>query len=160
MEEGTGMNFWQTIGIALLATVLTWVGHGLVAAYQRQNEKDRALEAEKRDTYKRFMTLLFDMFRHSKSITAKKGLSSDLENRFFEVARDMTVNASDDVLDLWIRFKNMGDNPKGDYILSLVGELMVAVRTDLGHTSSRYGSRDLLSTFITDIDSVELPSVR
>ncbi len=103
---------------------------------------------------------MFSILQQSKKVIENSGLSDDLETRFFEVARDMTIYASDDVLDLWVKFKNMGESADTKYVLALVGELMSAIRTDLGHTSSRFAAKDLLSTFVTDIDSIDLPAVR
>lgn len=160
MPDDQSVGFWQAACLVGATGVVSCIGHALVAALQRKNEKDRALEAEKRETYKKFMMVLFDILRSSKSIKENKSLGIELEDKFYEVARDITVYASDEVLDLWVKFKNMGQETGAEYVLSLVGEMMAAIRIDLGHESTKYGSKELLSTFITDIGSLKLPSVR
>ncbi|MEM6328812.1 MAG: hypothetical protein AAF790_01040 [Planctomycetota bacterium] len=152
------MGFWETLGVATITAMLAWVGFAVNAHLLRQAEKDKALQAEKRATYKRLMETLFNALSIAKAID-KQEVIKDLELEFSVLIREMTVYASDDVFKKWIQFKTVGKDPAPEELLAIVGSLILSVRRDLGHDSVGVTTRDVLATFVNDIESVNLPSV-
>jgi len=148
------MGFWQTFAIVVFTAVLTWIGHAVVSALQRRAEKDRALEAEKRAAYKQLLQVLFDILKNTKRGDTKV-VEQELGEKFFELVRDMTVYASDDVLRLFIKFKTQQQPVDPIQVIRLFGELIVAVRKDLGHDHTTVSPKEVLSSFITDIDDLD-----
>jgi flagellar motor component MotA len=149
------MGFWQTFAIVLCTAVFTWIGHAVVSVLQRRTEKDKALEAEKRVAYKQLLQVLFGVLK-----TVKQGgteaVEQEIGDKFFELARDMTVYASDEVLRLFIRFKNQQQPENPIQVLKLFGELIIAIRKDLGHDQTTVSVKEVLSSFITDVDNLDI----
>lgn len=147
------MGFWQTLAIVISTALLTWVGHAIVSSLQRRAEKDKALEIEKREAYKRLLALLYDILASVKKENKnKQSQMKGFEERFFQLTRDLPVYASDEVLRLFIQLKNQQSQEPAQ-VLELFGNLIMAIRKDVGHNATTVTRKELLSTFVTDIDN-------
>ena len=151
------MGFLQTVGVAAITAFLTYIGYGVATSLQRSAEKDKALEAEKREAYKNLLSLLFGVLKSVK-IGGPESVEKEIGEKFFELTRDLTVYASDEVLRLFIRFKRQQQPADPLEVITLFGDIIVAVRKDLGHSKTSITRNDVLSTFITDIETLELPA--
>lgn len=154
------MELLSSVLVAVLVAVLAWVGFAIKALIDQRSDRDRALDQDKRETYRALTKTLFDMLRLGKEgHSATEMLPADFESQFFELARDMTVYASDDVLRLWVMLKTIKEGEDPLRLIAIVGKLLEAVRVDLGHKNSEFKARELLSTFITDLHELDLPSI-
>jgi hypothetical protein len=149
------VGFWQTAAVVVITALLAWIGHGMVSSLQRGAEKDRALEAEKREAYKRLLQVLYEVLASVKRGDTEER-RADFESRFFELVRDTTVYAFDNVLRLFIRMKNQQEGADPKQVLLIFADLIIAVRRDLGHDRTTVTRREILSTFVTDIDELGL----
>lgn len=73
-----------------------------------------------------------------------------------DIAKDMTVYASDEVLRLFVQFRALALAQEGDpkRTLEWFGKIILQIRKDLGYSITRIEPRDVLSVFITDIDKL------
>jgi len=142
---------WLTVGIVVLTAVLTWIGHAVLAGQQRKLDVMIALEQRKRELYAKFLDLFFNVLKRGKKVDQDK-LSSEL----MDIAKDMTVYASDEVLRLFVQFRTMALTEERDSktILEWFGKIILQIRKDLGYSITRIEPRDVLSVFITDIDKL------
>jgi hypothetical protein len=148
------MSVWQTLVIALVTAVLTWFGHSFVALLQRQTDRDKALELEKREAYKRLTKFLFGILKASKKGAAEAFPIGDFETELFELFRDMTVYASDNVLRLFNDLRSAQSTSDPKQFVAILAKLLLAIRKDLGHGSTTLHPKELLSAFIVDIESL------
>ena len=147
------MVFGPTVRIVVLTALLTWIGHAVLASQQRRLDILRALEQRKRDLYAKFLKVFFEIMQESK----RKSLDpSKYEKDFMELTRDMTVYASDNVLKLFGQFRKLAlkgqEDPK--VVVQWLGEIIMAIRKDLGYSTTQVKPADILRTFIVDIDDL------
>ncbi len=126
----------------------------MVSSLQRRLEKDKALEVEKREVYKQLLALLYDILASvKKEGKDKQSQMEDFERRFFQLTRDLPVYASDKVLRLFIQLRNQKAPQEPAQVLGLLGNLIMAIRRDVGHDATTVTRKELLSTVVTDIDN-------
>jgi len=142
---------WSTVGIIFLTAVLTWIGHAVLTNQQRKLDVMIALEQRKRELYAKFLNLFFDTLKQGGKVDQDK-LSSEL----MDIAKDMTVYASDEVLRLFVQFRSMAVTAERDpkKILEWFGKIILQIRKDLGYSITKIEPRDVLSVFVTDIDKL------
>jgi undecaprenyl pyrophosphate phosphatase UppP len=147
------MNFSQTllVGIttASLTGILTLFVQYIVASLQRHNEKDKALDQEKRAAYKQLLKLVYDTLG---AIVSGEELSKDLDNDIFKIERDLTIYASDDVFRLFVELQKTL-NKKQNAIKPLA-KLVLAIRRDLGHKNTKISLKEILSPVVRDFDKI------
>jgi len=142
---------WSTVGIIVLTAVLTWIGHTVVANQQRKLEVMIALERRKRELYSKFLSLFFETLKKGKKIDQDK-----LSDQLMDIAKDMTVYASDEVLRLFVQFRTMALDKDRDAkkIVEWFGEIILQIRKDLGYSTTKIETKDVLSVFIVDINKL------
>ena len=147
------MSFWQAFFFLIAGSVTAWIGYAVRASQQKKLEVEKALEEDKRDLYKRFVALLFNMLDDARK---QQTDVRKYERKMIELTRDMTIYASDEVLKLYIEFRTMAFNRVHESsptrFMGWMGDIIVAIRKDLGHTMTKISSKDVLKTFITDVD--------
>lgn len=152
------MGFWPTLGIIFLTAVLTWIGHAVLTSQQRKLEISKALEENKRNLYKRFLDLFFKILQTAGKETYDL---SEYERSMIDLTRDMTVYASDEVLKLFVGFKQMAllEEHERDPVkfIGWLGKIILEIRKDLGYSATKIQPVDILRTFIKDIDSRRPP---
>jgi hypothetical protein len=145
-------TFWQPVALtlvgALITSTLAWIGIKIAATIERQTDKDKALEGEKRAAYKKLLATVYGVIGH-----IAQGAQSP-PNRvkgedFFEIERDLTVYASDDVYKSFLALRTNSD---ATVTLRIAVDLILAVRKDLGHTKSVISDRDVLSAIVKEPD--------
>ncbi len=140
-----------TILIVILTAVLTWIGHAVLTGQQRRLEVAKALEANRRELYQRIMGLFFDVLKDAKA----KSINMDqLAVEMIEIARDLSVYASDEVLLKFLELRRIGEQekPKDPLILlKLWGELIISMRKDLGHKATQVQPMQIAELVVTDL---------
>ena len=146
------MGTTGTIAAILVTAVLTWIGHAVLTHQQRRLEIAKALEAKKRELYQTVMGTFFDMMKNSKT---GKVEPEKMVPVMFDIARDMSVYASDEVLRKYLEMKSFQDGPAVAEPLGILmwfGELIIAMRKDLGHSTTLVKPADVLRLVVTDFD--------
>ena len=69
---------------------------------------------------------------------------------------DLILWASDDVLNLYIKFRQIASNDIQDSSnnpILLYGQMLLAMRKDLGHQNNKLNEVSILGTFVNDIEN-------
>lgn len=92
------------------------------------------------------------MKSHGKGVLKPEQLTTEL----MDITKDMAVYASDDVLRLFVQFREMALTGEQEQtkIIDWFGRIIVQIRKDLGYSTTEIEPRDVLSLFITDIDKL------
>ena len=145
------MGTTGTIIAIIVTAVLTWIGHAVLTGQQRRLEVAKALEANRRELYQRIMGLFFDVLKDAKA----KSINIDLMDvKMIEIARDLSVYASDEVLLKFLELRRIGEQekPKDPLILlKLWGELIISMRKDLGHEATQIQPMQIAELVVTDL---------
>jgi hypothetical protein len=69
---------------------------------------------------------------------------------------DLILWASDDVLNLYIKFRKMANNMQDSSTapIQLFGQMLLAMRKDLGHRNNQINEESILGTFINDVENL------
>ncbi|MEA5464985.1 hypothetical protein [Leptothoe sp. PORK10 BA2] len=81
----------------------------------------------------------------------------ELVQRFEDMTPELILWASDDVLNLYIEFwrmarSNTSESPNNS--IRLFGQLLLAIRKDLGHQNNKIDEVSILGTFVNDIENL------
>lgn len=123
--------------------------------YRHERELKEAAESQVSEhKYKAYIELLdifFDMFKASKKGTNIN--QNRLVDRTFDANKELTLYASDDVLRIHQNW--MGEARSGIMDLGRFGDLIVAIRKDMGHPETTITSDDVLRQLISDYDQAK-----
>ena len=144
---------WQfiTILIALFGTLITFAGNLQIQIRNEQKPK-------KTEIYDQVINFFFDSILASKLGRHPKS-EGELVQGFADMTPDLILWASDDVLNLYIEFRQMANDnllkssSKNNLIL-LFGQLLLAMRKDLGHRNNKIDEISILGTFVNDIENL------
>jgi predicted DNA-binding ribbon-helix-helix protein len=136
-----------------LAALLGLVG----LLYRHERERREAVEHQLSEhKYKAYVELLEIFFDLMKSIKADRKIpQAKLTNRMIDASKDLMVYGSDEVVAIyqqWLKDAREG-KPGG---LTWFGDLVVAIRRDMGHTKTKITSDQILRQLITDYDQAKL----
>ncbi|MHC5612358.1 MAG: hypothetical protein ACYTXA_15450 [Nostoc sp.] len=146
-----GQAPWQfiTILIALLGTLFT-VG-GNLNIQVRNEQKPKKIEI-----YDKVIKFFFDSIFASK-LGREPKTEADLVQGFADMTPDLILWASDDVLNLYIKFRQVANNNMQDSSsnpILLFGQMLLAMRKDLGHQNNKLNELSILGTFVTDVENL------
>ncbi len=144
-----GQAPWQfiTILIASLGALITVAGNFNIQIRNEQKPK-------KVEIYEKVINLFFD------SIFAQKlGQEPKTEEELVKSIHDMTPDlilwASDDVLNLYIKFRQIANNQDSSTTpILLFGQMLLAMRKDLGHQNNQINQESILRTFVNDVENL------
>ncbi|MEG4294135.1 hypothetical protein Q5692_35525 [Microcoleus sp. C2C3] len=144
-----GQAPWQfiTIIIASLGALITVAGNFNIQVRNEQKPK-------KIEIYDKVINLFFD------SIFAQKlGQEPKSEEELIKSIHDMTPDlilwASDDVLNLYIKFRQMANKQDSSTTpILLFGQMLLAMRKDLGHQNNQINEESILGTFVNDVENL------
>ncbi|MCC3588006.1 hypothetical protein [Microcoleus sp. PH2017_30_WIL_O_A] len=144
-----GQAPWQfiTILIASLGALITVAGNFNIQVRNEQKPK-------KVEIYDKVINLFFD------SIFAQKlGQEPKTEEELVKSIHDMTPDlilwASDDVLNLYIKFRQMANRQDSSTTpILLFGQMLLAMRKDLGHQNNQINEESILGTFVNDVENL------
>ena len=147
-----------TIGISAATGFLTaWFR---VRAEFRKELDTRLLE-KKWDTYTKFAEMVMAMLKAHKASNTKK--LAQQSNALYDFTAALWLVGSDDVvraITKWQREARAGGEGAPNFdVVFLLGDALVAMRSDLGYDNSGVKSEDLLATIITDLDK-HLPRLK
>ncbi|WP_156148156.1 hypothetical protein [Methanosarcina sp. WH1] len=135
---------------------MTIAASGLFIGYQIKSAKELEIESrvheQRKDQYTKLITVLITTFMATKK--SKENLNSKIpfnQDEWFNVNVGMSQYASEDVLNAYI---NLIKTPKEDSQLMIrkLGDLLLMMREEMGFAGSNLTSRQVLSTFITDVN--------
>ena len=142
---------WQfiTILIAFLGGIITFTGN-----YQLQIRNEQ--KDDKVETYKKLIKFFFESI-YAIKLDKEPKTEKEIVDTLYDITPDLIFWASDEVLKLYIDFREIGQNYPKDSIL-LFGQMLIAIRKDLGHQNSKINEVSVLSTFINDVENLSLKS--
>jgi hypothetical protein len=145
-----GQAPWQfiTILIALLGTLITFSGNFLIQIRNEQKPK-------KIEIYDKIIKFFFDSILASK-LGQKPKTEEELIQGFADMTPDLILWASDDVLNLYIKFRQITNNNMQDSSsnpILLFGQMLLAMRKDLGHQNNQINEVSILGTFVNDVEN-------
>ncbi|AFY37694.1 hypothetical protein Lepto7376_1342 [[Leptolyngbya] sp. PCC 7376] len=142
---------WQfiTILIALLGALITFAGNLQI---QIRNEQ----KPQKTEIYDQVINFFFDSILASKLGREPKS-EDELVQGFANMTPDLILWASDDVLKLYIEFRQIASNNismSPNNLILLFGQLLLAMRKDLGHQNNKIDKISILGTFVNDVENL------
>lgn len=146
-----GQAPWQfiTILIALLGTLVTVAGNLNIQIRNEQKPK-------KIEIYDKVIKFFFDSILASKLGRESKS-EHELVQGFSDMTPDLILRASDDVLNLYIKFRRVANNDmqhSPNNPILLFGQMLLAMRQDLGHQNNKLNEISILGTFVTDVENL------
>jgi hypothetical protein len=151
------MTHGETI-IAVLAAfspfLLALIG-GLGWLYRHERElKEEAykqVSERKREAYIALLKIFFDTI---KAIKIGKNLSEqEMSDRMIDASKELILYGSDDVVRIYQSW--MTEARKGQSSLDRFGELVLAIRRDMGHLKTNIKPDEVLRQFIIDYDETK-----
>jgi hypothetical protein len=146
-----GQAPWPFISIllALFGALITFAGNLHIQIRNEQKPK-------KIEIYDRLIKLFFDTIFANK-IGKKPKSEDELIKCFADMTPELILWASDDVLNLYITFRQISTsdpriNPSNPVIL--FGQMLLAIRKDLGHQNNNINESFILGTFVNDLDKL------
>src|SRR6266699_7231584 len=149
---------WSTI-LTTIASVIVVLLSGIIAAlgYLYRHERERREEVERQlseHKYKAYMALMAAYLEVTKASKAGKPLKPDaLVDRMQELSKDFIIYGSDDVVRAFQKWVESGR--KGRQSFRQFGELVVAIRRDMGNKKTKITYEEVLRQFINDYDDAK-----
>lgn len=153
----------------ILATVLTGVVVALATAFftsrfyvhqattDLRNEYQRRFNDRKWEAYTGFAETVRDMLKSMKESKLQRDMPRVL-GRIYDFMGALWLVGSDDVLKAVLRWRQtsrLGDSAAaGRAALLELGNIMIEMRKDLGDTTTNIEARDILATFIDDVEAL------
>ena len=149
---------WSTI-LTTIAPILVVLLSGIVAALsylyrherERREEVERQLSEHKYTTYMALMNTYTDVIKAAKA--GKPLRPDDLTERMQELSKDLIIYGSDDVVKAFQKWVDTGR--KGGISIKQFGELVVAIRRDMGNKKTKITYEEVLRQFINDYDDAK-----
>lgn len=141
--------------VPALTTILVVLLGGVGWLYRHERERRTAAEQQVSERkYRAYITLLdifFDMMKDQRH--GKKPSEATLVDRMTEANKELMLYASDDVLALYQHW--LAESRQGVMDLGQFGDLIVAIRRDMGHAKTQVTADDVLRQMITDYDKAK-----
>ena len=148
-----------SVDTTLLAAAIAAFGVVMSALISKKEDRKAAVEAQMRDnkvpSYEMVIKLVYDVAN-----TVQKNEKIDeteMRETMFEIMRQITVWAPDEVVRAFVDFKKNKpsykqlDDPRNT--LDLVADLILAIRKDLGHNKGSLDRKTVLAMFVSDVDT-------
>ncbi len=81
----------------------------------------------------------------------------ELTRKLADITPELILWASDDVLPLLIKFRRVSINNEKNSSrtpITLLGQILLAIRKDLGHQNRQIDQATILGTFVNDIENI------
>ncbi|WP_201766615.1 hypothetical protein [Picosynechococcus sp. NKBG15041c] len=132
---------WQFVSI-----LIGFIGAIIAFASNWQIQIRNEQKPKKIEIYEKIINFFFDSL-FAEKINQKPKTEEELVKGFVEMTPDIILWASDDVLKNYIKFRQ---NTQSSDIF-LFGEMLLAMRKDLGHQNHNLTKQEILGTFVNDI---------
>lgn len=115
-----------------------------------QKEYDTKFNDRKWEAYTHFAQIVSDIL-----LAVKQGKSDELEKfvaQLYEFTRQLWIVGSKDVVEAFIEWRRYGqseDRDSKEYLIQL-GNIIIAMRKDLGYSTDNIKSAEILATIIDD----------
>jgi hypothetical protein len=156
----TGSPAWVEV-LAALSPFLLLVLGGVGWLYRHEHERRTAVERQLSEhKYRVYIELLNIFYEQFQAVRDGKGVTADakLVNRMMDANRELIMYGSDDVALTYLRWLDAskqavesGASPS----LRGFGEVVVAIRRDMGNKRTKLTADDVLRQLITDYDTVK-----
>lgn len=128
--------------------------------WEKRQEIEQELRRKKTEIYEKFMRTWIGLIPIQESNQENSNMKQ-LENSFKDIAVGLTIWGSDEVVKKWsiIRY-DMTDQLEKEksknalQSLLTVEELLLCMRSDLGHKNANLKPKDVLRIFVKDIDQI------
>ena len=113
---------------------------------ERREEVERQLSEHKHDTYVLLINIFLEVMK-----AAKKGIILEpdtLVDRMHDLQRDLFLYGSDEVLKTYLKWQR--NSTQGQASFGLLGEIIIAIRKDMGTRHTKVTLEDLLRLWIND----------
>jgi hypothetical protein len=135
--------------IALLGTLITIAGNLQIQIRNEQKPK-------KVEIYDKIIKFFFESILAHK-LGQEPRTQEELVQGFADMTPDLILWASDEVLNLYIQFRQNTSSERQDSSSSsilLFGQMLLAMRKDLGHQNNKLNELYILGTFINDVENL------
>jgi predicted DNA-binding ribbon-helix-helix protein len=141
--------------LRVLTPILVFLLGGVGWLYKHEREKRLAAEQQVSERkYKAYVALLDIFFDQFKAMRHNRQLPMDeLVDRMADANRDLMLYASDGVLSLYNHW--LDESRRGVVDMEQFGELIVAIRRDMGHPKTRIKAEEVLRQMLTDYDKMK-----
>ena len=156
----TGSPAWVEV-LAALSPFLLLVLGGVGWLYRHERERrsavERQLSEQKYRVYIELLNMFYDQFeaaRHGKAVAANEKLVT----RMMNANRELIIYGSDDVARTyfeWLEVSKRAVEAGENASLRGFGEVVVAIRRDMGNRKTKLTADDVLRQLITDYDEVK-----
>ena len=138
---------------SVVVQFLAIVASGLFVGYQIKSAKTSEIEFKVHELHKEQYSKLIDLLKKAlMSIKDQKNYKIN-QNEWLDVQMGMSMYASGKVLKAYINLlKSSQENKDSIAVNRQIGDLILLMRKEVGLEDSNLTSRDVLSTFITDIN--------
>lgn len=144
----------MTVLTALTPVLVVLLGGvGWLYRYERERRAaaERQVSERKYQAYIALLNIFFDLLKAQRKHQNIDG--EDLVDRMFDANKELALYASDDVLQLYLDWLNRSRT--GEVDINQFGELVVAIRRDMGYAKTKITSDDVLRQLILDYDQVK-----
>jgi hypothetical protein len=146
-----GQAPWQfiTILIAFVGALITVSGNFQIQIRNEQKPK-------KVEIYDKVINFFFNSILASK-LGQKPKTEEELIQGFADMTPDLILWGSDEVLSLYIKFRQItNNNTQGSSSnpILLFGQMLLAMRKDLGHQNKQIDEVSILGTFVNDVENL------
>lgn len=139
-------------------TILTLLCGGIGWLYKREQERREAAERQiserKRDAYLALLDIIFDMMKATRNGKSTNPSDHQMLDRMVDANKELVLYGSDEVIKIYQKW--LLDLRKGNADLKPFGDLVVAIRRDMGNLSTKLAANDVLRQFIIDYDEFQL----
>ncbi len=141
----------ETVNFVLIAA-LGGLGYLYRSSRDKRRDLEQQLASSKRDLYGQYVTVLKDVAGVSQG--GKLTKPEVYVDRLRTFAFSSTLIASDPVVRAHIRFTNLERIAPGNasVVVAAVGDVLLALRRDIGFADTKLSNRDLLGVFVKEID--------
>lgn len=157
-------NLFVPIIVAIVSGVVTgWAGSWFYSYRTKAELKKEFLSSfieRKWDTYEDFSNVIKNMMMDTKNGALDQNLDDHIQD-LLDFTGDLWIRGSDDVVKAVADWKRMGqrieENPEIQEedplsIIESLIEIIISMRKDLGYDSEKVDKKDLMQTFINDVD--------
>jgi hypothetical protein len=142
--------------VAAFSTILVTIISVLISKFlERKQRVSQEIRDRKIPVYESLIDFLFRVVKYGN--TAEKIPDEEIQKFLFELTPKIIVWGSDDVIRALFNFRNNAAE-SGEALLR-VGELLLAIRKDLGHGNQNLPATQVLGLFVNDVEENTIQSL-
>jgi hypothetical protein len=154
LETPVWINVLAALSPLFLA-LLAGVGWLYRHERERRASVERQLSEHKYGAYIELLNIFFDMFKATRKKTTMP--QTKLVDRMTDANKDLMIYGSDDVALTYQRW--MEKARRGHPVLRDFGEVVIAIRRDMGNPKTRMTPDDVLRQLIVDYDGAKAQGI-